>query len=39
KSKKGKYFYIRAGNTTRYLDIEEAVNYIHKNWRFVKGNT
>lgn len=39
KRKKGKYFYIRAGNTTRYLDIEEAVNYIHKNWRFVKGNT
>lgn len=33
KSKKGKEFYIRAGNTTRLLDIEQAINYIKDHWR------
>ncbi|GEM_PF-2111577 len=28
-----KEFYIRAGNTTRPLDIEEAYHYIARNWR------
>lgn len=32
KSKKGKEFYIRVGNTTRLLDIEQAINYIKDRW-------
>lgn len=32
KSEKDKEFYIRAGNTTRLLDVEKAHRYISKHW-------
>ena len=30
---RGKEFYIRAGNTSRSLDPEEAVAYINMHWQ------
>jgi len=32
KSEKGSDFYVRFGPTSRLLDTEDAVNYIHMNW-------
>jgi predicted HTH transcriptional regulator len=32
-SPRGKEFYIRAGNTTRSLDTEEAISYINMHWQ------
>jgi len=29
---RGKEFYVRLGNTTRVLDSEETVRYVHTNW-------
>jgi len=34
--KKDKEFYIRAGNTTRKLNIEEAIYYINDHWKKIK---
>lgn len=36
KCKKRKYFYIRVGNTTRYLDVEETHSYIDEHFESVK---
>jgi len=33
-----KEFYIRLGNTSRKLDIEDAVNYIQASWKRGQGN-
>lgn len=32
KGSQGKEFHVRMGNTTRMLDAEETVRYIHMNW-------
>jgi hypothetical protein len=32
KGRRGREFYIRMGNTTRLLDVEETVSYVQTNW-------